>query len=519
MLTVPTNRRAFLATAAGGALGSLLPASLLHAQPNNGKTLTIVLPSNPITIDPINQLNHDAMVLGQTVFENLVEYDVDGVLKPQLAKALPTVSADQKTYTFELRDDVTFHNGKKMTAEDVKYSFDYLLDPANKALRRPIFAKIAKVSVLDPLKVQVELAEPYGQWVYFLTKYMGIFPAGSRKEHGDEYFKQRPAGVGTGFGVFEEWKPNDYISFRKNPNYWRKGLPAWDRLVVKMIPEDATRVAYLLTGQVDIISAPPPREFNRLKTMPNVAGASRPTLGGSLLMFTNNLKAPFDDVNFRKALACATDRKTIADKVYYGLLDPTGGLAPPRGWWYNPEADKEIAFDLERAKQFLAKSKYPNGAEIDISIQAEPYLLDTKDAAIFLQAQLAKIGIKLNLKVYEFSVLIQQIARGEHQMAMQVYMSPGEPTYTIANTVMPGQFLSKSTGYDNAELNALMSAAFAESDQAKLKDIYGKMQMILARDAPIGVLGFVHASNLWRQGVQNFKVNQALTMSVGEVKL
>lgn len=89
MLTVPTNRRAFLAAAAGGALGGLLPASLLHAQPNNGKTLTIVLPSNPITIDPINQLNHDAMVLGQTVFENLVEYDIDGVLKPQLAKALP----------------------------------------------------------------------------------------------------------------------------------------------------------------------------------------------------------------------------------------------------------------------------------------------------------------------------------------------------------------------------------------------------------------------------------------------
>lgn len=149
MLTMPTNRRALLAAAAGGAFGGLLPASLLHAQPNTGKTLTIVLPSNPITIDPINQLNHDAMVLGQTVFENLVEYDLDGVLKPQLAKALPTISADKKTYTFELRDDVIFHNGKKMTAEDVKYSFDYLLDPANKAARRSLFTRITKVTVLD----------------------------------------------------------------------------------------------------------------------------------------------------------------------------------------------------------------------------------------------------------------------------------------------------------------------------------------------------------------------------------
>jgi peptide/nickel transport system substrate-binding protein len=519
MVNLPANRRQILAAGAGGALASLLPSGLLHAQPNNGKTLTVVLPSNPITIDPINQLNHDAMILGQTVFENLVEYDADGVLKPQLAKALPTISADKKTYTFELRDDVTFHNGKKLTAEDVKYSFDYLLDPNSKALRRPLFTKIAKVTVLDPHKVQFELSEPYGQWVYFLTKYMGIFPAGSRKEHGDDYFKSQPAGMGTGFGIFEEWKPNDYISFKRNSNHWRKGLPHWDRLVVKMIPEDATRVAYLLTNQADIISAPPAREFHRLKTMPGVTGASRPTLGGALLMFTNNLKPPLDDVNFRKALSCAIDRKTIGDKVYYGLLDPSAVLAPPRGWWFNAAADKELGFDLDRAKEFLAKSKYPNGAEIDISIQAEPYLLDTKDAAIFLQAQLAKIGVKLNLKVYEFSVLIQQIARGEHQMAMQVFMSPGEATYVIANTVMPDQFLSKSTGYNNPELNALMSASFAETEEARLKDIYGKIQMILARDAPIGVLGFVHASNLWRQSVQDFKVNQALTISVGEVKV
>ena len=127
--------------------------------------------------------------------------------------------------------------------------------------------------------------------------------------------------------------------------------------------------------------------------------------------------------------------------------------------------------------------------------------------------------MKINLKVYEFSVLIQQIARGEHQMAMQVFMSPGEATYIIANTVMPGQFLSKSTGYDNAELNALMAASFLETEEAKLKDLYGKMQAIMARDAPIGVLGFVHASNLWRQGVKDFTVNQALTMNVGEVKV
>lgn len=514
------NRRDFLATgaAASGALLTL-PSSLLYAQPNQGKTLTVSLPSNPVTIDPINQLNHDAMILGQTVFENLVEYDLDGVLKPQLAKALPVISADKKSYTFDLREDVTFHNGKKMTAEDVKYSFDYLLNPDNKAARRTIFTRISKVTVLSDYKVQVDLSEPYFPWLYFLTKYMGVFPKGSRQEHGDAYFKSSPAGVGTGFGVFEEWKPNDYISFKKNPNYWRKGLPAWDRLVIKMIPEDATRVAYLLTGQSDIISAPPPREFDRLKSMAGVTGATRPTLGGAFILYSNTLKPPLDDLNFRKAISCAIDRKTIAEKVYFGLMDPTSVPAPPRGWWFNAEAEKENAFDLDKAKEYLAKSKYPNGAELDVSIQAEPYLVDTKDAAIFIQAQLAKLNIKLNLKVYEFSVLIQQVIRGEHTLAMQMFMSPGEPSYIIQACLTPGQVLSKSSGYDNPELNGLLAQAFAETEQDKQKAVYQKIQTIIARDLPSMYVGYVHASNLWRQNVQNFKVNQGLTINVGEVKI
>jgi peptide/nickel transport system substrate-binding protein len=512
------NRRQILAIGAGTAASSLfLPRSLLHAQPNEGKTLTIALPNNPITIDPINQLNHDAMVLGQTVFENLVEYDVDGVLRPQLAKALPTVSPDKKVYTFELRDDVTFHNGKKMTAEDVKYSFDYLLDPAHKAARRSIFTPIGSVKAVSDYTVEVTLSEPYSPWVYFLTKYMGIFPAGSREEHGDAYFKSSPAGVGTGVGMFEEWKPNDYASFLKNPNYWQKGLPHWERLVVRFIPEDATRTSYLLTGRADIISAPPPREFTRMKDMPGITGGSRATLGGCLMLYSNTQKAPLDDLNFRKAISCAIDRKMIGEKIYYGLLDPASIPAPPRGWWFNAEADTELSFDLDKAKDYLAKSKYPKGAEFDLSIQAEPYLLDTKDAAIVFQSQLAELGIKVNLKVFEFSVLIQQVIRGEHTMAMQMFMSPGEPSYIIQSCLTPDHVLSKSSNYNNTELNDLLQAAFAETEQDKLKDLYGKIQAIIARDAPSLYIGFVQASNLWRDRVKDFKVNQGLTINVHDV--
>jgi peptide/nickel transport system substrate-binding protein len=515
-LTLP--RRRLLAGAGILATGGLHPSALLHAQPaRGGRTLTIALPNMPLTIDPINQLNHDAMVLGQTVFENLVEYDLDGVLRPQLARELPEVSADRLTYTFRLRDDVRFQNGKKLTAADVKYSFDYLLNPENRAARRSLFTRIAEVTAPAEDTVQVRLSEPYGPWLYFLTKYMGIFPEGSRQQHGDPYFRSSPAGVGTGFGVFEEWRPNDYISFRRNPNYWRRDLPRWDRLVVRMIPEDATRVAYLLTGQVDVISAPPPRDFARLRAMPGITGESRPTLGGALLLYSNNLKAPLDDPEFRKAISCAIDRRMIGERVYQGLLEPSAMLAPPRGWWFDADAEKELAFDLDKARAHLARSKYPNGAEFDLLVQTEAYLLDTKDAAIVIQQQLARIGIKVNLKVFETSVLLQQVIRGEHTMALQMFMSPGEPSYIIQVTLTPEQVLSRSSGYNSRDLNGLMARAYAETEQPRLKEIYGQVQRVIARDAPTIVIGYVHASNLWRRNVTNFKVNQGLTINVAEV--
>ncbi len=224
------------------------------------------------------------MVLGQTVFENLVEYDVDGVLKPQLAKALPTISDDKKTYVFDLREDVTFHNGKPMTAETSNIrSTTSSTRPTRR--RGSLFTRIAKVTVLGPHKVQFDLSEPYGRGSTS-HEIHGHLPTGSRKEHGDDYFKSRPAGMGTGFGIFEEWKPNDYVSFKKNPNYWPRTCPS-GRLVVKMIPEDATRVAYLLTGQVDLISA------RRARVQPAEDDALRhrrfaSDARGALLMYTNN---------------------------------------------------------------------------------------------------------------------------------------------------------------------------------------------------------------------------------------
>jgi ABC-type transport system substrate-binding protein len=177
------SRRAVMQAAAVAPL-----LSLRTARADESGTLTVALSNNPVTCDPINMSSHDTELLSQTIWENLVEFDI-------------TAAAS-----------------------------------CGRSRTRP------------------------------LTKFIGIWPKGSRDRYGDDYFRLTPKAVGTGRGIFDEWVPNDYVSFRRNPNYWQKGLPHWDRLVVKIVSEDATRVACLLTGQVDIIGAPPARDFTKLRT-------------------------------------------------------------------------------------------------------------------------------------------------------------------------------------------------------------------------------------------------------------
>ena len=511
-----TTRRATLQAAAATVLSS---SWIRTARADESGTLTVALSNNPVTCDPINMSSHDTMILSQTIWENLVEFDITGNLRPQLAKALPEISKDSLVYTFDLRDDVQFQNGTPLTSEDVKYSIEYTIDPANKASRGPIFSRLSHVETDGPYRLHVHLKEPFSPWTKFLTKHMGVWPKDSRAKLGDDYFRLTPKGVGTGPGIFEEWRPNDYVSFVRNPNYWRKGLPHWDRLVVKVVPEDATRVAYLLGGQADIIGAPPPREFSRLKTRKGILGEALATYGGWTVIFQNCSRPPFNDIEFRRAMKHAIDRQTIAEKIYFGLVEPSAIPAPRSGWWYDKQADEMSAYNLDKARAHLAKSAYPNGTEIDLDLSAEPYLLDAKDAAVFIQAELAKLNIKVNLRMMPNSILTQKVVgSGDYQAAVANFMSPGEPTYFLMTNFTANSFMSKVSGNTvDPDVVAALKIIFAENDQEKLKPVYANLLRSMADTSYYTWIGYFAAANLWRDRVKNFKPSRGLTINVHDV--
>ncbi len=138
------------------------------------------------------------MAISNAIFENLLEVDLDGNVVPSLAHKLPVINDDATRFVFDLRDDVVFQNGQKFTAEDVKYSYEYMLDPKNRSIRRTLFSPIKEIVIESPTRVVFNLSGPYRPWLQYMTKFMGIFPKGSREAVGDDAFKSAPAKLGTG---------------------------------------------------------------------------------------------------------------------------------------------------------------------------------------------------------------------------------------------------------------------------------------------------------------------------------
>jgi len=515
MNPISIDRRSLLGAAASGAL---LPGWLREAKAAENGVLTVAIPSNPQTFDPINQSNHDAMVINQLIFENLVEIDGDGKRVPMLAKSW-TISKDRLEYRFELRDDVTFHNGQPFTSEDVKYSYEYILNAANKALRRPMWASIDSVATDGPHAVVFRLKYPYRPFLDFMTKYMAIFPAGSREKLPPDHFKTNPTGVGTGPAIFVGAQANDHVELKRNPNYWRKDLPKWERVIVRVIPEEAARVASLLAGQTQIIAAPPAKDFAKLKAGLNVNGAARPALGCTLMIAGNTKQAPFDDPMFRRAVALATDREQICAALCHGLVEPTATPVAASAWWFNPEASKSLRFDLRQARTALQKSRYPNGAEFNLLYPSTPYLIDAAPIAVFLQAQLAQLGIRVNLRPMDFGSMISQVLVGNHQAALTALIGPPEPSFMMQALFRPSEAFFRGTSYENPELTKLLEDSYKVDDPVKLKPILQQMQTVLARDCAAIWIGTPNVFNLWRTSARNFSPNVGLTLRLRDVSL
>ncbi len=334
---------------------------------------------------------NDNLVLAN-VYDSLLRLEADGTLTPGLAESYE-VSDDGLVYTFHIRQGVRFHNGKELTAEDVKFTFDYgYQGPIGTAL----FVNFEKCDIIDDYTVAVTLSSPYAAFPYGVASRLGGVACKSYfDEVGDEGYLAAP--IGTGPYKFSEYVSGDHTTLVANEDYWR-GTPAIKTVIIKVVADTNTQILGLQSGDYDVVRDPAIDVCTRLDGTAGVAWNS--TLStGRVSLYLNDWTGVCKDVNFRKAVQAAINKDEINDAVYSGHSVTLDVDMCPNYGGYVTVADgvETVAYDPEAAKEYLKAANY-NGEEFSVTVSSGSVL---ETAAKVIQAQLMDVGINCTVNAVD----------------------------------------------------------------------------------------------------------------------
>jgi len=426
------------------------------------KVITFARPENIIRLDPYN--NHDASssIVNKLIYDSLVginpETGVDFI--PELATEW-SISDDGTEYTFKLRQGVKFHNGEPFNAECVKVSIDRFLN--EKLDRDTEWLDLKEVEVVDDYTVIIRLTKPNVICLVTITT-TPMFPAVAFKEKGVALFDNP---VGTGAFTFSEWKRGQYFSCEKNPDYW--GKPAYiDKFIYRPIIEGGTRLAAVLTGEIDIADVMPADQIPTVEASPDVGVVRIPASDQNYIGLRNI--APMTDKKFRQAINMAIDRESIVKYVLLGGRVSTGLI--PKGIFGFDESLTPVKLDIEKAKQLVKESIY-DGRELKWIIPMGWYP-KMKDITQAVQAQLMEAGINVKLDLLEGGAYKEKRSAGHYD-----FYITGHEMVDVDNMLQMviGQD-AMSTGYENKELNKLISDQKEEMDRQKREELLRKIQNV-----------------------------------------
>ncbi len=482
-----TRREAMLR---GGALGLSLPSMMaLHgvagvtgvsaaarqdAEPVAGGTLALGVQADPAELDPHKTSLTAAWHVIEHVYETLVTTDETLSPVPALAEEW-SISEDGLVYTFTLRQGAQFHNGREFVANDVKYSLERILDPETASPVVDELASIATIDVVDDYTVAINLANADSS---FLAKLMGSSISMVSQEVVEEHGDLMQVMVGTGPFRFVEYVPNTNVTLERNPDYWNDPLPYLDGLEILIIPDNNSRTTALVTGTVDLIEYAPVQDlpiFEADETL-KVKGNQNTNIR---YMGVNVSREPFNQLEVRQAMAMAIDRGPVIGSAVFGYGTATNVLFP-ESYWAGIETEIPPR-DIEGAIALLEWAGFPDGFEMQIQSWAQyPFL---SNAAIVIQEQLRQIGIESEVDLQENAVLLENYFGGNCDVAVT-----DTSAYVDPNDVVQSNFMTDASsnggGYSNPEVDELIAAGIATTDQDERAEIYGEIQRILLADLP-----------------------------------
>lgn len=443
-----------------------------------GGTLQVASGGDPQNLDPHTTTIDVAQMVLDNVVEELFEIDENLDVQPLLAEGYD-VSEGETTYEISLKEDATFHNGDTLTAADVKYSIERILDPDLGSPRAANFELVDTIETPDESTVVFELSEPFAPFIIGLAESAAIVPEGI-----DEEVDLRQNPVGTGAFTFENWQTDEQVTIAQYDDYHEADRPYLDEVQFDVIPEPATRVTQLQDGSADVMFGVPFQRADDINSASNTSLQSVSSLW-KLGYWFNTDEPPFDDPRVRRAVSHAINREQLVQGVLFGRGEVAHDPIPPSSSWRDRiDTGEAHEFDRERARSLFDEAGVdPSSISTSIKAQRTPGP-SYADSATLIQSQLSQLEMTVDVDIMDFSTWLQEVWTDKNfEMAVGSWAGRIDPDGWYYR-----QFHSEGAwnrwNYANDEVDQLVVEGRTTTDQAERAEIYSQIDQIVSEEAP-----------------------------------
>ncbi|PZW39389.1 peptide/nickel transport system substrate-binding protein [Humitalea rosea] len=440
-----------------------------------------------LTLDPANHRNRDTQNIIRNIHDGLLTRDVEMRVQPEIAESWRQI--DARTFEFRLRPDIRFQSGDLLSAADIKFTFDRLAKDGamggQTSPRKGLLGPLQDTVVVDERTVRMHLAAPW-PILPAMVPFQEVVNRRQFDRVGQEGMQTRPDGCGP-FRL-AEWRRGEAIILERFAAYYGgsteipgTGPAQIDRAIFRVIPENSTRVAGLLAGEVDIISELPASAMRQVEAS-QTAQVMKVNGTRSFFVAFNLARKPFDDIRVRRALNHALDKGAIISRILNNTATALRGVMSPDAFAFAADLP-EYGYNLARARALLAEAGVAEGTELVIDTTAA-----LKEIAEAIAALLSRTGLRVRAQIWEGAVLGPMWQAAERRRDRDMYLTSWgngalDPSDIMVPTLRSGG-RGNAAGFSNAEVDQLLDAAETEADQARRAEMYRRAQAIVTDQAP-----------------------------------